>query len=203
MNPTQLVRGICGTLSLVTAGVAVCLMLRREASLSIKVAWIAAMFTAIALAPEKLPFLSDHARACLLFRNAFGAVFAILALLILFVVFWIQLPKERVPRFDGKVLKLVNLHGLIIPRIDFQDSEGKQVIFDDALATVIFPKHSFIVGEHVIVRAPADTPPHVDHCALARWGTILFLVLVAVTTLSLSLAYHLRYLSLGLRGNPS
>jgi hypothetical protein len=196
LNPTQIVQWVCVGLCLVAVAVAVNLMLHRDAALGIKVLWIAALLLVIAVAPEKLPFLSVHAGACLFFRNAFGGIFVVLLLLNLFVIFRIQLPKERVPRFDGKVVELVNSGGARIPRVAYQDAASKQHVFDDALSTTIFPQRTFAVGERVAVRAPTTAPPHIDHSAFARWQTAIFLILIAALTFSLSLSYHLHYLSL-------
>ena len=171
-------------------------MLQHEAPLAAKVGWLAAVLLVIALAPEKLPFFSRDAGTCLFFRNVFGGIFVALSLLDLFVIFWIQLPQEQMPRFDGRVVELVSLQGVVIPRVQFQDSMGKPTVFDDALAPTIFPRHTFFVGERFVVRAPATAPPHIDHSALARWDTAIFLILIAALTFSLSLACHLRYLSL-------
>lgn len=196
MTATQVVRGICTVLCLVAAALALNFMLNREARLSMKLGWIASLLLVIALAPEKLPFLSGNAAACLFFRNAFGGVFVVLVLVIIFVILWIQLPKEQAPHFDGKVVEIANLHGLSLPRVEFQDAVGKRNIFDDALAPTLFPGRTFIVGEHLVVRAPLNASPHIDHSALARWGTIILLILIAAFTLVLSVACHLRFRSL-------
>ena len=172
MTPAQIIRAICIVLGLAAGMAAANLMLHRETLLGIKVGWIVALLLIIAVAPEKLPFFSGDAGVCLFFRNAFGIVFAILFLVILFVVFWIQLPQEQVPRFDGKVVELMNSQGLGIPRVEFQDAAGSQHTFDDALATVIFPKHIFVVGERVVIRAPTTSPPHVDHSVLDRKSVV-------------------------------
>jgi hypothetical protein len=34
--------------------------------------------------------------------------------------------------------------------VEFRDTAGKQNVFDDGLATTIFPKHTFVVGERVV-----------------------------------------------------
>lgn len=196
MNTIQIVRGICIVLVLVTLGVAAYLWLHREAALGIKLGWITAILALIALAPEKLPFLSSNAGTCLFFRNAFGGVFLVLFLVNIFVIFWIQLPQEKVPHFDGKVVELVNSHGPDTPRIEFYDKAGKQNVFDDSLAHTIFPQHTFVVGERFSVRAPTNASPHVAHSALARWGAAILLILIAALAFGLSLACHLRYLSL-------
>jgi hypothetical protein len=41
-------------------------------------------------------------------------------------------------------------HRQSIPRAEFQDPAGKQNVFDDGLATTIFPKHTSVVGELVV-----------------------------------------------------
>jgi hypothetical protein len=194
--PTEIVRWVSGVLCLVAVGVAVNLALHREAPLSIKVGWIAAVLLVIALVPGKLPFLSGDAGTCLVFRNAFGGIFVFLLLFNLVLIFRIQLPNEQVPRFCGEVVGLVNSHGSNIPRVEFQDASGKQYAFDDTLATTIFPQHTFAIGERVVVRAPKTAPPHVDHSTLARWDTIIFSILITALTFSLSLICHVRYLSL-------
>jgi hypothetical protein len=196
MMPTQIVRMVCALLGLVVVGVQVNLMLHREALLGIKLGWIAAVLLLLALTPEKLPFLSGDADTCLFFRNAFAGVFVILLLFLLFVIFGIQLPKERVPRFEGTVVALVDTHGASVPCVQFHDAAGKPILFEDALATTIFPKHTFVLGERVVVRAPTSAPPHVDHSTLARWCSALFLLLIVALVFSLVLTCHLRYLTL-------
>jgi hypothetical protein len=197
MIQAQLVRGVCLVLCFVAGGVTVNLLLHHEAALGIKVGWIATILFLMGLAPQKMPFFTRNAGTCLFYRNAFGGVFVILLLASLFVLFWIQLPRERVPRFRGKVVEVMTRLGVIIPRVEFQDIMGKQSTFDDALATTIFPKRQFIVGEQVVVRAPTNgAPPHIDHSALARWGPAIILFLITLIASVLSYLFHMRYLSL-------
>jgi hypothetical protein len=165
---TPVVQGICWVLCLLAFAVAINLILHREATTGIKVMWIAAAFVTLAVAPGKLPFLLRDSGACLFYRNAFAGVFVALLLLDIFVILCIQLPGERVPRFAGKVTMLLNSHGSDIPEVEFTDKTGQQNVFDDPLATTIFPKHTFVVGEHVVVRAPMNARPHIDHSVLAR-----------------------------------
>jgi hypothetical protein len=193
---TPVVQGICWALCFVAFAVAVNLMLHREATTGIKVMWIAAVLVALAVAPGKLPFLLRDAGACLFYRNAFGGVFVVLLLLNIFVIFWIELPRERVPRFSGKVTMIVNSQGTDIPRVEFTDKTGQQNVFDDTLATTIFPNHTFAIGEHVVVRAPMNARPHIDRSVLARWNGSILLVLITGLAFVLSLSYHLRFLSI-------
>lgn len=158
LGSEQLLQGIFLVFGLIAVAVAVHFTLQRDGSLAIKTAWIAALLLVIAAKPGKLPFLSGDPGTCLFFRNAFAALFAVFLIFNVFVIFWIQLPQERVPRFKGRVIELVNSRGASVPRVEFRDTTGTQNVFDDALSTTTFPHHRFAVGEHVVVRAPTTAP---------------------------------------------
>jgi hypothetical protein len=178
--------------ALLAGALVLLLFVHRDNRLAIKTLWIAAVFLLLAINQTRLPFILCEGQACQFYRNAFGVVSFVLVSVSVFVVFWIQLPEERVPRFRGKVLAVTREHGREIPRVEFQDDQGRSKVFEDRLAETILPNHAFAVEERVIVRAPWNAAPHIDRAWIIRWYATLLLLLITVFASCLALVCHLR-----------
>lgn len=185
-------RALLYGLAVLAISLALYLFVHRDARLATKVLWIAALMVAIATNQSRLPFFACEGQACIFYRNAFVIISVFLVSVSAFVLFRIQLPDQRIPRFYGRVLVVSRENGREIPQVEYQDGEGQSNVFADPLASIILRGHRFVRDERVVVRAPKNAPPHVDKSWIARWLTTMFLLLMTAIAISFSILCHLR-----------
>ncbi|WP_089160532.1 hypothetical protein [Caballeronia sordidicola] len=192
MTAVSITRLICAVFFLVAIGFCVHLFLVKDVRLGVKVLWIAGIIFVIGLRPEGLPFLSRNISVLSFFRIAFLALFIVFLALSVFVVFWIQIPQERHPRFDGVVVQYMDVDGHPMPQVEYKNSSGEKIIFADRYASYLFPNRTFKEGERVSVLVIDPSSAHIDFSFLSRWGTAIFLMFMTALALMFSAICHLR-----------
>jgi hypothetical protein len=197
---TAITRIVCATLFFALSTASAYLFFQKDNRLGLKLLWVAAIILGIAIQPERLPFFSGNASSLLFFRNAFALVSVCLLIVDVFVVFWIQLPLERIPRFQGVVSGYVHAGiGTLskqLPQVEFNDEHGQKRVIADRFAGVLFPGRVFRPGERVSVIVPSLENAHIDYSVLSRWDVAIFLLCLTALTLTFSIACHIRYLQM-------
>ncbi|KXU92104.1 hypothetical protein CR51_31210 [Caballeronia megalochromosomata] len=186
------IRVICIALFAITLATAAAFLAHMERGASLKLLGISGVLIAIAARPTELPFFSKNAAALLFYRNAFLTVAAVLLGVSIFIVGWIQIPHERLPRFEGTVIRSVDVEGQRVPEVKYRDPTGAVVVFDDRLANVRFPGRIFTAGEKVPVLAMTRENTHIDHTFLSRWDAAIFLAILTITVFACSAVCHVR-----------
>lgn len=194
MTAATTARLICAVLFIVAAGICVYLFAIKEVRMGVKMLWIAGLIFSIAVRPSGLPFLSDNPSTLSFFRIAFFSLFVVLLTVTVFVVFWIQIPQERHPRFEGVVIGYADVGGHSIPQVEYRDRNGEKIIFLDKYASYLFPKRTFKTGEHVTVIAVDSSSVHIDYSFFSRWDTAIFLMFATAMTLAFAVICHVRIL---------
>jgi hypothetical protein len=191
-----LLRMVCGVLFAATVIMCVALALHKQGAAALKLTWIAALLLLFAANPSRLPPFGVPIETLGFYRAAFGVITGILILASLFVIFFIQLPHERIPHYAGTVVSLVNGEsGQTLPEVRYQTSDGETHTFIDQMAPVLYPTRRFAPAERVSVIVVKDHP-RIDEPALVRWSTPVVVFVCTLFMAALTLISHRRYASL-------
>jgi hypothetical protein len=187
----------CAVLFVALATIAAYSFARKDARFAVRVLWVAAIILAIAIRPERLFFLTGSVESLHFFRNAFAIVGGVLLVADLFVVIWIQLPRERIPRFSGIVVErnVTERAEAVEPTVQFHDAQGELQTFTDNLAAIRFPRRKFEVGDGVTVAAPPHQRAYIDYTFFSRWDMALFMVCCTALAFAFSVSCQLKYLA--------
>lgn len=181
MGDTKFItRIIFGTLCCLALGYTIHLALSHQGQLAAKVSYIAAILFIMTIKPPPSPFATTNKEILLFYRNRLGAMAVIFFPVAIFIVFWVLMPHERIPHFDGTIVAFETIQGdnsaRSFPVIEYEDSEGEKHKILDKIAPIMFPKRQFQTGEEVSVIARKCNPGiqciYIDEPFLTRWWGI-------------------------------
>jgi hypothetical protein len=194
MPAAALLRIVC--LLLFAASSAACgvLLLQKQGTAAIKLGWVAALLLLFAADPTRLTPLGASPPALAFYRIAFAAVAALLFLTSVFIVFFIQLPHERIPHYSGRIIALIDgTSPKKSPEVEYRIDDGPPRVFVDRTAPLMYPRRQFRQNEAVSVIVVSPEHPRIDEPLLVRWSTAAVVLEVTTFMTSLAIICHIKY----------